>query len=95
MIRVDIHPRFVRAAGQLGAKTVAAVQQKLALGAQHFGDPHRHGELGLRQLGRQSYEARVDRNWRIVFIQEPDRLTAYDLMNHDLVQKWLKARKGD
>jgi hypothetical protein len=30
-----------------------------------------------------------------VFMREPDRLTAYDLMDHDQVARWLKARKGD
>jgi hypothetical protein len=31
----------------------------------------------------------------ILFIREPDRLTAYDLMDHHQVTQWLKARKGD
>jgi hypothetical protein len=31
---------------------------------------------------------------RIVFIREPERLTAYDLMDHHQVRQWLKARKG-
>jgi hypothetical protein len=95
MIRIDVHPRLVRAALKLGGKTVAEVEAKLALVAGQFGDPHRHGGLGLRKLGRRSYEARVDRDWRIVLIKEEDRLTAYDLMNHDQVRKWLTARKGD
>jgi hypothetical protein len=30
-----------------------------------------------------------------VFIQEPDRLTVYDLMDLHQVTQWLKARKGD
>ena len=94
MIRIDVHPRLVRAALKLGGQAVAEVEEKLALVANQFGDPHRHGGLGLRKLGRRSYEARVDRDWRIVFIKEEDRLTAYDLMNHDQVRKWLKARKG-
>jgi hypothetical protein len=95
MIRLDVHPRLVRAAWKLGSETVAKVEERLALIAAQFGDPHRHGGLGLRKLGRRSYEARVDRGWRIVLIKEEDRLTAYDLMNHDQVRKWLKARKGD
>jgi len=95
MIRIDVHPRFVRTALKLGGKTVAGVEEKLALVAEQFGDPPRPGGLGMRKLGRRSYEARVDRDWRIVFIKEEDRLTAYDLMNHDQVRKWLKARKGD
>ena len=95
MIRIDVHPRLVRAALKLGGKTVAEVERRLALVAEQFGDPHRHGGLGLRKLGRRSYEARMDRGWRIVFIKEADRLTAYDLMTHDQVRKWLKGREGD
>jgi hypothetical protein len=95
MIRIDVHPRLVRTAWKHGEKTVAGGEAKLALVAAHFGDPHRHAGLGLRKLGRRSYEARVDRDWRIVFIREEDRLTAYDLMNHDQVRQWLKGRKGD
>jgi hypothetical protein len=95
VIRIDVHTRLVRAALKLGGETVAGVEEKLALVAEHFGDPHRHGGLGLRKLGRRSYEARLDRDWRIVFIKEVDRLTAYDLMSHDQVRKWLKTRKGD
>ena len=95
MIRIDVHPRLVRAASKLGGQTVAGVEKKLALVAEQFGAVHRHGGLGLRKLGRRSYEARVDRDWRIVFIKEDDRLTTYDLMNHDQVRKWLTARKGD
>jgi hypothetical protein len=95
MIRLDVNPRLVRTGLQHGAQAVAQIEEKLALVAAQFGDPHRHGGLGLRKLGRRSYEARLDRDWRIVFIREEDRLTAYDLMNHDQVRKWLKARKGD
>jgi len=95
MIRVDIHPRLVRAGRKLGQGIVVLIEEKLTLVAEQFGDPHRHGGLGLRKLGRRSYEARLDRDLRIVFIKEVDRLTAYNLMDHDQVRKWLKARKGD
>jgi hypothetical protein len=73
----------------------AEVEAKLAQVAEEFGDPHRHGGLGLRKLGRRSYEARLGLGWRVIFIKEEDRLTAYDLMNHDQVRQWLKGRKGD
>jgi hypothetical protein len=95
MIRVDVGPRLSRSARKLGAHTIAEVEEKLRQVARHFGEPHRHSGLGLRKLGRRSYEARVGRGLRIVFIREPDRLTAYDLMDHPHVAQWLKARKGD
>jgi hypothetical protein len=95
MIRVDVGPRLSRSARKLGTQIVAEVEARLALVARHFGDPHRHSGLGLRKLGRRSFEARVSRGLRIVFIKEPDRLTAYDLMDHQEVAQWLKGRRGE
>ena len=95
MIRVDIGARLARTVIKLDPQTVAELEAKLARVAAQFGEAHRHGGLGLRKLGRRSYEARVGLDLRIVFIHEGDRLTAYDLMTHDQVRKWLKGRKGD
>jgi len=95
MIRVDVGPRLSRSARKLGDQIIAEVEEKLTLVSRHFGEPHRHTGLGLRKLGRRSFEVRVSRGLRIVFIREPDRLTAYDLMDHHQVTQWLKARKGD
>ena len=95
MIRVDVGPRLSRSARKLGDQIIAEVEDKLARVSRHFGEPHRHSGLGLRKLGRRSYEARVSRGLRIVLIIEPDRLTVYDLMDLHQVTQWLKARKGD
>jgi hypothetical protein len=95
MIRIDVNPRLVRTVRKLGSEITGQVEGKLSLVAATFGEPHKHTGLGLRKLGRRSYEMRVSSQWRIVFIKEPDRLTAYDLMNHDQVRRWLKDRRGD
>jgi hypothetical protein len=95
MIRVEVGPRLVRTARKLGAKVTAEAEDRLRQVAEQFGDPHRHSGLGLRKLGRLSYEARIWLDWRIVFIREPDRLTAYDIMNHDQVGAWMKGRGRD
>ena len=95
MIRVFVGPRLSRSARKLGAQVIAEVEEKLGQVSRQFGDPHRHSGLGLRKLGRCSYEARVGRDWRIVFIRYPERLIAYDLMDHQQVIQWLKGRKGD
>jgi hypothetical protein len=95
MIRVDVGPCLSRSARKLGDQIIAEVEDKLTRVSRHFGEPHRHSGLGLRKLGRRSYEVRVSRGLRIVLIIEPDRLTAYDLMDHNQVARWLKARKGD
>lgn len=94
MIRVDVGPRVVRTARQLGPEVTAKAEKALALVARHFGDPHRHSGLGLRKLGRNSHEVRGWLRWRIVLIKEADRLTAYDIMDHDGVRAWLKGRTG-
>ena len=95
MIRVDVGPCLSRSARKLGDQIIAEVEDKLTRVSRHFGEPHRHSGLGLRKLGRRSYEARVSRGLRIVLLREPDRLTAYDLMDHRQVTLWLKARRGD
>ena len=93
MIRVDVHPRLVRTARRL--HLTAEAETILQLVSEQFGEQHRHSGLGLRKLGRYSYEARIGLQWRIVFIREPDRLTAFDIMDHEEVRRWLKGRKGD
>ena len=95
MIRVDVGPRFLRTALKLGPQFTAKAEEKLSLVMARFADPHRHSGLGIRKLGPNSYEIRLWLQWRIVFIQESDRLIAYDIMNHDEVRAWLKGRKGN
>lgn len=90
MIRIDIGPRVRKTAQRLGPEITAQAEKVLASVAQHFGDPHRHAGLGLRKLGKRSYECRITLQWRLVFIRELDRLTAFDIMNHDQVKAWLK-----
>ena len=93
MIAIDIGPRLRKSAARLGPAVTAKAKEVLRAVQQSFGDPHRHAGLGLRKLGRRSYEARVWLQWRIVFLQEADRLIAYDLMNHSEVRQWLKGQR--
>ena len=92
MIRVDVGPRLSRSARKFGDQIIAEVEAELTLVSRHFGEPRRHSGVGLRKLGRRSFEARVSRGLRIVFIREPDRLTAYDLMDHHQVTQWSLSR---
>lgn len=95
MIRIDLNPRLLWTIRKLNPDITRKAEEKLSQCAEHFGDPHRHSGLGIRKLGRRSYELRVWLQWRIVLIKESDRLTAYDLMDHAGVSRWLKNRKGD
>ena len=69
------------------------VSQAIAEVAAAFGDPHKHRGLGLRKLARRSYEIRVQRQWRVVFIYDGETLIAYDVMNHDEVSLWLRGQR--
>lgn len=95
MTRVDVGPRLSRSARKLGDRIIAEVEERLTLATLLLGEHEGRSGLGLRKLGRRSYEACVSRGLRIVFIKEPDRLTADGLMDHHQVAQWLKARKGD
>jgi hypothetical protein len=92
VIRILLGPRLIRSARKLTPETRAKVEASLSAVAAQFGDPHQHSGLGLRKLGRGLWECRVDIRWRIVFLQEPDRLRAFDIMNHDELRAWLKTR---
>ena len=76
MIRLDIGPRVFKTLTRLGTEITTKAEQKLREVQTHFGDPHRHSGLGLRKLGRRSYEIRVWLQWRIVLLHDHDRLTA-------------------
>ena len=95
MIRVDVGPRVFKSARRLGPSVTAKAEAKIVAVAAQFGNPHAHSGLGLRKLGRRSFEIRVWLQWRVVFILESDCLTAYDIMDHDEVAAWLKRRRGN
>lgn len=67
-------------------------ENALAEVAVAFGDVHRHRGLGIRKLGKRSYEIRVHLQWRIVLIHDGKNLHAFDIMNHDEVRAWLQGR---
>lgn len=90
MIRLQISARLQKKAERLPADVRAAASAALAAEAASFGQPHRHSGLGLRKLGKQSCEARVCLQWRIVFILDGEILTAYDIMSHDEVRCWTR-----
>ena len=93
MIRIFLGPRFLRSARNLSREAHAKAEAALSAVAEQFGDPHSHSGLGLRKLARGLWECRIDLKLRIVLLQEPDRLRAYDIMDHNELRAWLKARK--
>lgn len=79
MIKIEIGQRLIKSIRRQSDLT-DELEKILALIARDFGKPHQHAGLGLRKIGRRSYEARIGLHWRIVFVHLPDRLLAYDLM---------------
>ena len=93
MIRVLLSERIQKTAGGLPPELRKKTATAIAEVASAFGDPHQHRGLGLRKLARRSYEIRVHRQWRVVFLHDGKNLVAYDVMNHDEVSLWLKGQR--
>lgn len=93
MIRVLLTERIRKTADGLPPDVRDEVSRAIVQVAGAFGDPHRHGGLGLRKLARRSYEVRVHQQWRVVFMLDGENLVAFDIMNHDEVRRWLRGQR--
>ena len=89
-MRVFLSERIKKTAAKLNPELRAEVSAAIEKVAAAFGDPHRHSGLGLRKLARRSYEIRVHRQWRVVFLLDGETLIAYDVMDHNEVSLWLR-----
>jgi hypothetical protein len=92
VIKILINPRLEKRLKNFPPEFRDCCTTTLAAVSKSFGDVHRHGGVGLRKLGKRSYEARIDLQWRIVFLRDGKNLTAFDIMNHDEVRAWLQGR---
>ncbi|MBC8094543.1 MAG: hypothetical protein H7Y43_01905 [Akkermansiaceae bacterium] len=93
MIGVLLSARMQKTAAKLPDEVREKASEALAAVAQAFGDPHRHGGLGLRKLAKHTYEIRVHLQWRILLIHDGETLIAFDVMNHAEVKQWLKGKR--
>jgi mRNA-degrading endonuclease RelE of RelBE toxin-antitoxin system len=93
MIRVLLSERIKRTVDRLPPDVREKAAKAIADVGAAFGDPHLHRGLGLRKLARRSYEIRVHRQWRVVFLHDGKALVAYDIMNHDEVSLWLRGQR--
>lgn len=57
-----------------------------------FGRPHVHGGLGLRQLRRGIYEARIGLQLRVLFERNGDLLVIKALGDHAAIRLYLRDR---
>jgi len=92
MIKMVISARLKKRVDKLPLEIRAAASEAIANVAAAFGHPHKHGGLGLRKLGRYSYEVRAGIHWRVVFFLEGETMTAYDVMDHDEVRRWVRSQ---
>jgi hypothetical protein len=57
-----------------------------------FGRPHTHAGLGLRQLRRGVFEARIDLKLRVLFVREGDLLVVKAVGDHGEIRHYLRTR---
>ena len=69
-------------------KVLAALRQLPAA----FGQPHTHAGLGLRQLRRGLYEARIGLRLRVLFERDGDLLVIKSLGDHASIRRYLRDR---
>ncbi|MBI4626113.1 MAG: hypothetical protein HY736_23195 [Verrucomicrobia bacterium] len=92
-MRIVVRRNVAHALAELPEGEEAAVRAALAGIPSAFGRPHIHSGLGLRQLKRGVYEARVGLHLRAVFTQEDDGALHVRLLgNHDDVRRYLRHR---
>ncbi|MEO6246686.1 MAG: hypothetical protein ABIQ12_14770 [Opitutaceae bacterium] len=68
---------------------VLAVLRRLSAA---FGRPHAHAGLGLRQLRRGIYEARIGLQIRVLFERDGDLLVLKTLGDHAAIRRYLRDR---
>jgi len=93
VIRVLLSERIRKTVDNVPPDLREEVAKAMAKVGAVFGDPHQHGGPGRRKLAKCSYEIRVQRQWRVVFIHDGKDLVAYGIMNHDGVLLWLRGRR--
>ena len=92
MMPVLVSPRLRKTAEKFSPELRAKIARAITDAEVAFGDPHRHRGLGLRKLGRRSYEIRVHLQWRVVLLRDDETLVAYDVMDHNQVKCWLRGK---
>ena len=92
MISVEATALFISRLRKLSLDR-AAVFAALQLCAAVWGQPHRHSGRGIRRLGREVYECRLDREIRLIFLPAPGGLVFDYAGSHDEVRAYLKKRR--
>ena len=90
-MRIDLHPRLRKRVEKLSAADREQIAGSLQALGDGFGRPHLHAGIGIRRLRKDLFECRAGLRWRIVFFAEKGVITAYDVLTHDEIKKWLRT----
>lgn len=91
MISVELSKRFKKRVRDAGRQE--EVSSALGLLVEGFGKPHVHSGLGIRKLGKDLYECRTGRAWRLVFLAQKGVLMFDFAGDHDEVQNYLRGKR--
>ena len=91
MKTIRIETDLLRQIRALPKEDRLAIGNAIQLAQQQFGQPHRHGGVGVRKLAGQYFELRVGLDWRLVFKNAPDALVFEFMGTHDEVRRFLKG----
>ena len=84
----SIRAALAKLAPEHQTRVLAALRQLPAA----FGRPHAHAGLGVRQLRRGMFEARVGLQIRVLFERDGDLLVVKALGTHDDIRRYLRER---
>ncbi len=87
---LSLDPRILKKLRQLDrAERVECLLALVEL-TEAFGQPHRHGGIGIRKLGDRIFECRGNLALRFLFENRPEDLFVFFLGSHGEVQKLLR-----
>jgi len=92
MLRVAAEKSVSLALAKLAPDVQAEVLVVLRQLPAAFGHPHTHAGLGLRQLRRGIYEARIGLQIRVLFERDGDLLVIKTLGDHAAIRRYLRDR---
>lgn len=92
MLRIAVEKSVSLALAKLAPELRAEVLTALRQLPAAFGRPHAHAGIGVRQLKRGVFEARVGLQVRFLFERDGDLLVVKTVGSHDEIQRYLRTR---
>ncbi|GDY19372.1 hypothetical protein LBMAG56_07170 [Verrucomicrobiota bacterium] len=92
---VELASSWKRWAKDLDDERLDDLARRLAQLRDGFGQPHAHAGLGIRRLRGATFEFRLSRELRVVFVllRNERGVQLQMIGNHDQVRAWLKANR--